>query len=399
MKDIKSTLDFLLTREKDKPLQSKVDVKFDRDDNYKNVTGSINTALLADYMFKYELKPRQDFLYMDIINWFRNESTYDEFAYWLEQVKNQFAENMAYITELDNYTASFQENNSPAKIIYLATKEQSHLIFYSETTVPVKITYSFETEKTSYTIYSEDVFERIAHKSYILNIIDQISYDNLTRVTAPFEKDIHFNKHNKAILGLGSRRILRGNMDALTNYILKHLDAEECELKIESKINTTLNEIDRSTVLEILSYYLSRYLGEFESNDVLFKMNYDLCDIEGPNLKSTVYSYGTTGGYAHDIIEINIGRDLKTKNINKFIFTFEKRGKQDIDSSLTFEELDNKLVITLHDKKPQKDIDLLYKLVGRPLELKEQNDIQNYKSGNTNTGATSTHTSMWKKGR
>ena len=87
MKDIKSTLDFLLTREKDKPLQSKVNVKFDRDDSKQNIVGNINTALFADNMFKYELKPSQDFLYADIINWFIDETAYNEFAYWLEQVK------------------------------------------------------------------------------------------------------------------------------------------------------------------------------------------------------------------------------------------------------------------------------------------------------------------------
>ena len=307
---------------------------------------------------------------------------------------------MAYITELDNYTASFQENNSPAKIIYLATKEQSHLIFYSETTVSVKITYSFETEKTSYTIYTGSIYERIAHKAYILNIIGQISNDNLTSVISVFEKDIHFTNHISSWHSFNPKRILHGDMNALTDYILKHVDLEECELKIENNTSTSLNEIDKSTIIEILYYYLSRYLGLSDSNNVLFKMNYELCDLEGPSLKKTVYSFGTTEGYIHDTIDVNISRNLKTKLINKIIISFKKKYEQDIESSLTFEQLNNKLRITLQDKEPQEDIDLLYKLVGNQLEIKEQNDIQNYKPGNTNTGATSTlFISMWKKGK
>ena len=286
---------------------------------------------------------------------------------------------MGYITSTDNYTATFQDDNSYAKIIYLATMKQSHLIFLSEKTTAVKITYNLETKELIYTIYSDDIYERIAYKSYILNIIDQISYDNLTRVTHPFEKDIHFMNYLKAKYGFISKRTTKGMINLFANNILGGLNLENCELKIENKANTTLNEIDKSTTIEILNYYLTRYIDGSSKYDAMGDMNNNLVDFKKSGDTDKTFSYELGDGYVHDVICIYVSKNNETKTINKLKFTFRKRGKNNISSSLTFEQLDNKFRVTLYDRDVQdeesSDINLLYKLVGRPLEIKEQEDI------------------------
>ena len=379
MHDIKSTLDFLLTREKYKSLLSKVNVNFSKETNNWDIVADLVSFSFAEPNFEHELKPRQDFLYMDIINWFRNESAYDIFADWLEQIKDHFEENMKYITSTDNYTASFKADDSYAEIIYLATMKQSHLIFQSEKTTTVKITYNLETKELIYTIYSDDVYERVAYKSYILNIIEQISYDNLTRVTYPFEKDIHFINYLKAKYGFISKRTTKGMINLFANNILGGLNLEDCELKIENKTNTTLNEIDKSTTIEILNYYLTRYIDGSSQYDAMGNMNNNLVDFKKSGGTDRTFSYELGDGYVHDVICIYVSKNNETKTINKLKFTFRKRGKNNISSSLTFEQLDNKFRVTLYDKDVQEeessDVNLLYKLVGRPLEIKEQEDI------------------------
>ena len=386
MEIIQSMLESIMTRDDRNSLLASVNIKFDNDTSRANIIGNIDNILSGGPDFKYELCPRYWFIFADIVNWFKSEEYYNKFEDWLYYVIDKIRVNKPPISEEHDLTVSFTTDGNSAKIIYLATLKQSHLIFYSKETVSVKITYDLRKGGLTYTIYTDNIYERIAYKSYMLNIMDQMYNDNLTRVICPFEKDIHFTSH----LNPDNESKIKRNIDVSTNVfastILDILKADTYEFKVKNKTKTTLNEIDKSTIIEFLNFYLSRYLYDSEDFDIVYQMDRKLPYYNSIVTFDQVYNYKIGDTRSYYTLSIKMDKDRNTKTVNKIMLTFREHNKQNVTSSLLFELLNNKLRVTLHDRDLQdeelKNIDILYKLVGKELEVKESGDDQNLQINN-----------------